>query len=59
MSAIKNGQSSLYSHFNKIIEGPGASFQSPPLSQKHVRNVCHKANQYLTRFHFDSTSKKF
>ena len=27
--------------FNKIIEGPGTSFQPPALSQKHVRNVCH------------------
>ena len=26
-------------HFNKIIKGPGTTFQSPPLSQKHVRNV--------------------
>ena len=28
----------LYCHFNKIIKGPGTSFQSPALSQKHVRN---------------------
>ena len=27
--------------FSKIIKGPGTSFQSPALSQKHVRNVCH------------------
>ena len=39
MSTIKNGQISLYCHFNTII-GPGTSFQSPALSQKHVRNVC-------------------
>ena len=30
-------------HFNKIIKGPGTSFKSPALSQKHVRNVCHTA----------------
>ena len=30
---------SRYSHFNKIIKGPGTSFQSPALNQKHVRNV--------------------
>ena len=32
---------SCYCHSNKIITGPGTSFQSPALSQKHVRNVCH------------------
>ena len=31
-------------HFNKIIKEPGTSFQSPALSQKHVRNVCHTAH---------------
>ena len=31
---------SLCYHFNKIIKGPGTSFQSPPLIWKHVRNVC-------------------
>ena len=31
------------------------SFQSPGLSQKHVRNVCFAAHQYLTKFHFEST----
>ena len=41
---IKNGQISLYCHFNKIIKGPGTIFQSPALSQKDVRNVCHSAN---------------
>ena len=41
MSAIKDGKISLYCHFNKIINGPGTSFQSPELSQNHVRNVCH------------------
>ena len=44
MPTIKNGQISLYCHFNKIIEGPGTSFQSPALSQKHVRNYCHTAH---------------
>ena len=44
MSTIKNGQILLYSHFNKIIKEPGASFQSPAFSQKHVRNVCHTAH---------------
>ena len=43
MSTIKNGLSSLYCHFNKIIKGPGTSFQSLALSQKHVRNICHTA----------------
>ena len=42
MSTIKNGQILLYCHFNKIIKGAGSSFQSPVLSQKHVRNVFHK-----------------
>ena len=28
-------------HFNKIIKEPGTSFQSPALSQKDIRNVCH------------------
>ena len=55
MSTIKNGQILLYCHFNKIIKGPGASFQSPALSQKQLRNVCHTAHKYLTKFHFDST----
>ena len=40
MLTIKNGQIFLYCHFNKIIKGPGTSFQSPALSQKHVRNFC-------------------
>ena len=44
MSTIKNGQISLYCHFNKIIKGPGTSFQSPAFSQKHVRNICHRAH---------------
>ena len=45
---------SRYCHFDKIIKGPGTSFQSPALSQKHVRNVCHTPHYYLTKFHFDS-----
>ena len=44
MSTIKNGQISLYCQFNKIIKGPWTSFQSPALSQKHARNVCHTAH---------------
>ena len=28
----------------KIIKGPGTSFQSPALTQKHFRNVCHAAH---------------
>ena len=47
---FKYGQISPYYHFNKIIKEPGTSIQSPALSQKHVRNVCHTA-----KFHFDST----
>ena len=43
MSTIKNGQITLYCHFNKIIKGPGTSFQSPALRPKHVKNVCHTA----------------
>ena len=54
MLTIKNGQISLYCRFNKIIKGPEISFQSPALSQKHGRNVCDTAHQYLTKFHFDS-----
>ena len=44
MLAFKSGQISLYFHLNKIMKGPGTSFQSLPLSQKHVRNVCHTAH---------------
>ena len=32
------------SSFNKTIKGSGTSFQSPALTIKHVRNVCHTAN---------------
>ena len=55
MSTVENGKILLYCHFNKIIKGPGTSFPSRALSQKYVRNVCHTAHQYLTKFHFDST----
>ena len=54
MSTIKNGQISLYCHFNKVTEGLGTSIQSPALSQKHLIDVFHTAH-YLTNFHFDST----
>ena len=36
MSTIKNGQISLYFNFNKMIKEPGASFQSPELSQNYA-----------------------
>ena len=52
---LKVARSRYNCHFNKIINEPGTSFQSPALSQKHVRIVCHTAHQYLTKFHFDST----
>ena len=42
-------------HFNKIIKVSVTSFQSPALSQKHVRKVCCTSHYYLTKFHFDST----
>ena len=44
MPTIKNGQIMLYCHFNEITKGPGNSFQSPALNQKHDRNVCHTAH---------------
>ena len=43
MSTIANGQTLLWCDLNKIIKGSVTSFQSPALSQKHVRNVCHTA----------------
>ena len=55
MSTIKNGQIMLYCHFNEIMKGLGITFQSPTLSQKHVRKVCHRAHWYLTKFYFSST----
>ena len=48
MSTIKTSQISLYCHFSKIIKGPGTSFQSVALNQKHVGSVCHVAHQYLS-----------
>ena len=53
MLAIKNGQILLYCQFNKTIKVSGTIFPSPALSQKYVRNVCHRTNYYLTKFHFD------
>ena len=44
MSSMKNDQISLYCGLNKIIKGHGTTFQSPELSHKHVRNVCHTAH---------------
>ena len=44
MSTIKNDQILLYVCFNKMIRGPGTTFQSTALSQKHVTNVCHTAH---------------
>ena len=35
MSTNKNAQILLYCHYNKMIKGPGTSFQSPASSQKH------------------------
>ena len=52
MSTIKNGQISLYFHFNKIIKGTGTSFQSPALSQKHVKNVFHIAHLTFDKISF-------
>ena len=44
MSTMKNGQISLYCHFNKIIKEPGTSFQSPAFAKNYVRNGCHTAH---------------
>ena len=41
---MKNDQISLYCGLNKIIKEHGTTFQSPELSHKHVRNVCHTAH---------------
>ena len=43
MSNNNNDQISLHFYFNKIIKGPGTSFQPPALSQEHAKNVCHTA----------------
>ena len=58
MSTINNCLVSLHCHFNKVIYGPGTSFQSPAYSQKHALNVCHTAHQYLTNFDFDNNLKE-
>ena len=55
---MENGQLSLYCCFNKIIKRSGTSFQSPALSQEHVRNVCHTAHSYSTKFHFGTYDSK-
>ena len=57
---MKMTRSHYICHFNKIVARSGTSFQSPVLTQKHIRNICHTAHYYLTKFHFDSTydSKK-
>ena len=34
---MKNDLISLYCCFNKIVNRPGTSFQSPTLSQEHVK----------------------
>ena len=47
---MENFQILLYCRFDKIIKGSGTSFQFPAL-----RNVCHTAHLYLTKFHFDSS----
>ena len=57
MLTIENSQISPHCLFNKIVKGPGTSIQSPVLNQKHVINVCHTADQYLTKFHFYSKIK--
>ena len=44
MLTIKNVQMSLHCRFNKIIKGPGTSFQSPSLSQK----MCNKCLSHST-----------
>ena len=43
MSTTKDDQILLYCYFDKIIKGPGTSFQSPAMSQEYVRNACHTA----------------
>ena len=54
MSTIKNGHILPYCRFNKIIKGPGTSFQSPPLSKKHNRSICQATHYYLPNFQFES-----
>ena len=43
MLNIKNDQTLLSYHFNKIIKEPGIVFQSLTSSKKHLKNVCHIA----------------
>ena len=43
-SAMKNGKTLLYFHFNKIKKWPETGFQSTALSQKHFRNFSHTAH---------------
>ena len=61
MRSNKNGQIFLYFHFNKIVKEFEFSFQSPALSQRHVRDVCKSVQHYLTKSDFDNTydSKKY
>ena len=44
MSTMETGQIFLYCCFNKIIKGPGTSFQLLALGQNHVRNVSRTAH---------------
>ena len=50
LGTIKNNKCQLLKmarsccHFDKIIKGPGTSFQSPAISQENIRNVCHTAH---------------
>ena len=41
MSTMKIDQILRHCCFSKIIKRPGTNFQSPALTQKYVRNVCH------------------
>ena len=45
---MKNGQILIYCHFNKIIKGPGTSFQSPALSQ--TSTICGNTYDDVTIF---------
>ena len=45
---MKNQQILIYCHFNKIIEGPGTSFQSPALSQ--TSTICGNTYDDVTIF---------
>ena len=50
MSTIKNGQISLYCHFNKIVKGPGTSFKSPVLSQDMLETFAIQHTSSLQNF---------